>query len=310
MSAAPAREREAAQKRLPLSIIRAINASGAVPAGHRLPRLANAVGRVVKEWNRLGSQTAFYIKALGLVWDAVARYKRETLRLIADMSMGVGALALIGGTVAVVSTLTLSVGAFVAIQLFRSLSDIGVQALSGFASAYITTRFAAPTIAAIGLAATIGAGATAQLGAMRISEEIDALEVMGIRAITYLVSTRVVAGVVVSVPLWCVVTLAQFFATRALVVFSFGQSSGVYDHYFHTYLQPTDLIWALLEVVATAIVVMLIHTYYGFNASGGPAGVGEAVGRAVRASLAVAIAVNLAVAMAAYGVSGNFHLSG
>lgn len=310
MSAAPTRERATAQKRRPRNIMRAINATGAVPAAQRLPRLTNAVGRCVREWNRLGGQTAFYIKALGLVWDAIARYKRETLRLIADMSLGVGALALIGGTVAVVCTLTLSVGAFVAIQLFRSLSDIGVQALSGFASAYITTRFAAPTIAAIGLAATIGAGATAQLGAMRISEEIDALEVMGIRAITYLVSTRVVAGVVVSVPLWCVVTLAQFLATRTLVVFSFGQSSGVYDHYFHTYLQPTDLIWALLEVIATAVVVMLIHTYYGFNASGGPAGVGEAVGRAVRASLAVAIAVNLAVAMAAYGVSGNFHLSG
>ena len=310
MSAAPAREHTSSPKRPPRSIARATSGSGAVPSGPRLPRLAHAVGRFIAGWDRLGSQTAFYVKALGLVWDAIARYKKETLRLIADMSLGVGALALIGGTVAVVCTLTLSVGSFVAIQLFRSLSDIGVQALSGFASAYITTRFAAPTIAAIGLAATIGAGATAQLGAMRISEEIDALEVMGIRSITYLVSTRVVAGVLVSVPLWCVVTIAQFVATRTIVILAFGQSSGVYDHYFHTYLQPMDLVWALLEVIATAVVVMLIHTYYGFNASGGPAGVGEAVGRAVRASLAVAIAVNLAVAMAAYGVSGNFHLSG
>ncbi len=316
MSAAPAREGVTAPKNQPRKgtgqhgARRAVPVGGAAPSGARLPRLTNTARRFAEGWNRLGSQTAFYIKALGLVWDALVRYKLEILRQIADMSLGVGALALIGGTVAVVCTLTLSVGSFVAIQLFRSLSDIGVQALSGFASAYITTRFAAPTIAAIGLAATIGAGATAQLGAMRISEEIDALEVMGIRAITYLVSTRVIAGVLVSVPLWCIVTLAQFVATRFIVVFSFGQSSGVYDHYFHTYLQPTDLVWALLEVIATAVVVMLIHTYYGFNASGGPAGVGEAVGRAVRASLAVAIAVNLAVAMAAYGVAGNFHLSG
>src|SRR5271170_4173014 len=76
----------------------------------------------------------------GITWEAVVRYKVETLRLIANMSLGVGALAVIGGTVVIVTTLTMSVGGLVAIQLFRSLSDVGVQALSGFASAYINTR--------------------------------------------------------------------------------------------------------------------------------------------------------------------------
>jgi phospholipid/cholesterol/gamma-HCH transport system permease protein len=282
----------------------------AAPAGHRLPRLTRAVQGFMDGWNRLGSQTAFYVKALSLTWEAVVRYRTETLRLIANMSLGIGALALIGGTVVIVTTLTMSVGSFIGIQLFRTLSDIGVQALAGFASAYINTRIGSPLISAIGLAATIGAGATAQLGAMRINEEIDALEVMGIRTITYLVSTRVVAGVVVTVPLWTIATLAGYLATRMLVVLAFGQAPGVYDHYFHTYLQPTDLIYSMLQVIGTAITVMLVHTYYGFNASGGPAGVGEAVGRSVRASLVVAISVTLAVAMAAYGVSGNFHLSG
>ena len=97
----------------------------------------------------------------GLCGEAIVRYKVETLRLIANMSLGVGALAVIGGTVVIVTTLTMSVGGLVAIQLFRSLSDVGVQALSGFASAYINTRLAAPLVACIGLAATIGAGATA-----------------------------------------------------------------------------------------------------------------------------------------------------
>jgi phospholipid/cholesterol/gamma-HCH transport system permease protein len=282
----------------------------AAPAAARFPQLTNSVRGFVEGWNRLGTQTAFYARALALVWDALVRYKGETLRLIANMSLGVGALAIIGGTVVVVTTLVMSTGSFVGIQLYRSLSDIGVEALSGFASAYINTRFAAPLTAAVGLAATIGAGATAQLGAMRINEEIDALEVMGIRTITYLASTRIVAGVVVTVPLWAIASLAGYFATRALVVFAFGQAPGVYDHYFYTYLQPTDLIWSMLQVMVTATVVMLMHTYYGFNATGGPAGVGEAVGRSVRASLTVAVTVQLAVAMAAYGVSGDFNLSG
>jgi phospholipid/cholesterol/gamma-HCH transport system permease protein len=282
----------------------------AAPSGLYLPRLTNTVRGFVNAWNRLGSQTAFYVRATGLVWEAMVRYKTEILRLIANMSLGVGALAIIGGTVVIITTLTMSTGSLVGIQLYRSLSDVGVQALSGFASAYINTRIVSPLIADIGLAATIGAGATAQLGAMRINEEIDALEVMGIRTVTYLASTRLVAGVVVVIPLWCMAALAGFLATRSLVIFAYGQAPGVYDHYFRTYLQPTDLFWSLLQVVASAIAIMLVHTYYGFNASGGPAGVGEAVGRAVRASLVVAVAVTLAVALAAYGVSGDFNLSG
>ena len=73
---------------------------------------------------------------------------------------------------------------------FASLGDIGVEALTGFFAAFINVRIAAPVTAGIALAATIGAGATAQLGAMRISEEIDALEVMAINSMSYLVSTR------------------------------------------------------------------------------------------------------------------------
>lgn len=279
------------------------------PAATR-PRLTNSARGFARGWNRLGSQTAFYIRALGSTWEAVARYQTETLRQIANMSLGVGALAVIGGTVVIVTTLTLSTGGLVAIQQYRSLSDVGVQALTGFASAYVNTRLGAPLIAEVGLVATIGAGATAQLGAMRINEEIDALEVMGIRSMSYLVSTRVVAGAIVVMPLWCLATLAGYLATRTLVIFAYGQAPGVYDHYFRTYLQPMDLIWSWLQVIVAAVAIMLVHTYYGFNASGGPAGVGEAVGRAVRASLVVAIALTLAVALAAYGVSGNFNLSG
>jgi phospholipid/cholesterol/gamma-HCH transport system permease protein len=167
-----------------------------------------------------------------------------------------------------------------------------------------------PLVAGIGLAATIGAGSTAQLGAMRISEEIDALEVMGIRSIAYLASTRVIAGVAVVIPLYCVAVLMAFLATRVGTTFVYGQSTGVYDHYFNTFLNPTDLIWSFLQAVAMAIVIMLVHTYYGFNATGGPAGVGEAVGRAVRTSLVSAVFVTLFVSLAIYGQSGNFHLSG
>jgi phospholipid/cholesterol/gamma-HCH transport system permease protein len=274
------------------------------------PRVRRTARQWVQSWNKVGEQTSFYSQTLRSVGDAVVHYKIEILRLIAQMSLGTGALALIGGTVVIVGFLTLSAGALIAVQGYNLLAGVGVEALTGFISAYLNVRIIAPLNAGIGLAATIGAGATAQLGAMRISEEIDALEVMGIRAIAYLASTRVVAGVLVVIPLYCVAVLMSFLAARVGTTLVYGQSTGVYDHYFKTFLNQTDLIWSFFMAICMAVIVMVIHTYYGFTATGGPAGVGEAVGRAVRASLITVVFVTLVISLSVYGQSGNFHLAG
>ena len=101
-----------------------------------------------------------------------------------------------------------------------------------------------------------------------------------------------------------------FLAARLGTTFIYGQSTGVYDHYFNTFLNPTDLIWSFFQAVAMAVVIMLVHTYYGYTATGGPAGVGEAVGRAVRTSLVIAAIVIVFISLAIYGQSGNFNLAG
>ncbi len=274
------------------------------------PRVRRTVGGCVDGLIRIGSQSQFYFQTLGSIRDAFVNYRLEILRLIAQMSLGTGALAVIGGTVVIVGFLTLSTGALVAVQGYNQFANVGVEALTGFASAYFNVRLIAPVIAGIGLAATIGAGATAQLGAMRINDEIDALEVMGIRSVAYLASSRVVAGVVVVIPLYCVAVLTAFWAARFGTTAIYGQSSGVYDHYFNTFLQPTDIVWSFLQGVVMAVVIMLVHTYYGFTATGGPAGVGEAVGRAVRTSLISAVIVVLFLSLAIYGQSGHFRLAG
>ncbi|OBG57400.1 MULTISPECIES: ABC transporter permease [unclassified Mycobacterium] len=259
---------------------------------------------------KLGEQTAFYGQSLANIADAVRRYPGELLRLIAEMGMGTGALAVIGGTVGIIGFLTLTTGALVAVQGYDTLSNVGVEALTGFLSAFLNVRMIAPCTAGLALAATIGAGATAQLGAMRINEEIDALEVMGIRAITYLSSTRIIAGILVVIPLYAVAVLMSFIAAKFLTIYSYGQSRGVYEHYFSTFLRPTDLFWSFLAALTMATGVMVVHTYYGFTATGGPAGVGEAVGRSVRSSMIVTAFVCLAISLSVYGQSGNFNLSG
>ena len=272
--------------------------------------MRRAATRFVDSGRQVGDQTAFNVKALLSVPEAIRRYPAELLRLIAVMGMGTGALAVIGGTVVIVGFLTLSTGALIAVQGYNTLSNVGIEALTGFLGAFLNVRFIAPATAGVALAATIGAGATAQLGAMRINEEIDALESMGIRPIPYLVSTRIVAGVLAVIPIYTVAVLMSFFATRFGTTVIYGQSSGVYDHYFSTFLQPMDLVWSFIEALAMAAAIMTVHTYYGFNASGGPAGVGEAVGRAVRASITAGVFILLSITLSVYGQSGNFYLSG
>jgi phospholipid/cholesterol/gamma-HCH transport system permease protein len=276
----------------------------------RAPRMARVARSWTKAYNRLALQVQFYVRTIGSAGDAVLNYRHEVMRLVAVMGLGTGALAVIGGTVVIVGFLDLANGALIAVMGYNQFSDIGVEALTGFASAFFNTRAITPATTAVALSATIGAAATAQLGAMRINEEIDALEVIGVRTLSYLVSSRLIAGVVVVVPLYCVGVLCSWTAARFGTTFIYGQSVGVYDHYFSTFLNPTDVVWSFVQSVAMAMVIMLVHTYYGYTASGGPAGVGEAVGRAVRTSMVITAFVVTTIVLAVYGQTGNFHLSG
>lgn len=274
------------------------------------PNLFQQLSRPAKGLGSIGEHTLFYVRALAGVPHALVHFRREVIRLIAEISMGAGTLAMIGGTVVIVGFLTLAAGGTLAVQGYSSLGNIGIEALTGFLAAFINVRISAPVVAGIGLAATFGAGVTAQLGAMRINEEIDALDAMAIRPVEYLVSTRIVAGMIAITPLYSIAVILSFLASKLTTVVLFGQSAGLYEHYFSTFLNPMDLLWSFLQAILMAIAVLLVHTYYGYFASGGPSGVGVAVGNAVRTSLIVVISVTLLVSLAIYGANGNFNLSG
>jgi phospholipid/cholesterol/gamma-HCH transport system permease protein len=251
----------------------------------------------------VGHVAWFVVTAIGSIGHALRYYRKEMLRLIAEIGMGTGAMAVIGGTVAIVGFVTLSGSSLVAIQGF------GVEAFTGFFAALINVRIAAPVVAGQALAATVGAGATAELGAMRISEEIDALEVMGIKSVSYLVSTRIMAGFVVIIPLYAMAIIMSFLSAQVTTTFFYGQSIGTYEHYFRTFLRPDDVFWSFVQAIIISVIVMLNHCYYGYFASGGPVGVGEAVGRSMRASLVAIVCVVLFASLALYGVDPNFNLT-
>ena len=272
--------------------------------------LRHAAGRPLRTLDALGGQLSFYLRALAWTPRTLRRYRREVARLLAEVSFGTGALAVIGGTVGVIAFLAFFTGTEVGLQGYAALNQLGTSAYSGFVSAYFNTREIAPLIAGIALAATVGCGFTAQLGAMRISEEIDALEVMAVPSLPFLVTSRIIAGLVAIVPLYVIGLFASYFATRLIVTGYYGQSAGTYDHYFHLFLPPYDVLWSFGKVLIFAVVIILIHCYYGYHASGGPAGVGVAVGRAVRTSIVAINVVDLLASMAIWGATTTVRLAG
>jgi phospholipid/cholesterol/gamma-HCH transport system permease protein len=258
----------------------------------------------------LGEELAFFLRALAWTPKTVVRYKKEILRILAEVTLGSGALAVIGGTVGVITAMCFFTGTEVGLQGYAALNQIGTAAFSGFVSAYFNTREIAPLVAGIALAATVGCGFTAQLGAMRISEEVDALEVMAVPSLPFLVSTRIVGGLIAIIPLYVVGLVSSYYATRLTVTQFFGQSTGTYDYYFHEFLPAQDVLWSFGKVLVFAVTVILIHCYHGYNASGGPAGVGVAVGRAVRTSIVAINVIDLFLSMAIWGASTTVRLAG
>src|SRR5918992_3080789 len=161
----------------------------------------------------LGEHLGFYVRALGDIPFALRR-RSEIIRHISDITIGAGALIAGAGTAGVIFFMAFFTGTQVGLEGFKGLELIGAEAFTGFVSAFANTREITPLIAGVTLAAQVGAGFTAEIGAMRVNEEIDALEVMAVRPVPYLVSTRIIAALVAILPLYLVSLFASYFRDR------------------------------------------------------------------------------------------------
>ena len=274
-----------------------------------------SIGRELVREGRMGieergDQLLFYIKALAWTPRAIRRYKREILNILAEVAFGIGGLSVIAGTVGVIAFMAFFAGTEVGIQGYASLSQIGVAKFTAFISAYFNTREVAPLVSGIALAATVGCGYTARLGAMRISEEIDALEVMAVPSLPFLVTTRMVAGFIAVIPLYIVALSASYLSPRLITTLIYGQSVGTYDHYFLQFLPPIDMLWSFFKLMFLAVGIILVHCYYGYTASGGPAGVGTAVGKAIRTSIVFIVVADFFLSFAIWGSTTTVRITG
>ena len=272
---------------------------------------ASGAGRIRQppSYEGLSGQLTFYWQAVKSLPKAL-HYRRQIGGTVSDITIGVGALVVGAGTFFVIFSMAFFTGTQVGLQGFQGLRSIGAEAFTGLVSSWANTREITPLVAGVALAAQIGTSFTAEIGAARISEEIDALETMAVPSMVYVVGTRIWAAIITIIPLYLAALFASFIATELIVTKFYSLSGGTYTHYFHLFLPPIDVVYSLIKAVVFAIVVTMIHCYFGYTASGGPAGVGTASGRAIRASIVAVVVLNLFLSLLMWGGNETVKIAG
>jgi phospholipid/cholesterol/gamma-HCH transport system permease protein len=259
---------------------------------------------------RLGHLLVFFVRAVAAVPIALRQYRSEFVRLLSDIAWGNGSLVVGGGTAGVAIVLGITVGALVGIEGYNFLDLLGLGPATGIISSLVNTRELAPIAASLAFATQAGCRFTAQLGSMRIAEEIDALDSLAVRPIPYLVTTRLLASVIAVIPLYGACLAVSYLTTQLVVYLISGGSTGSYLHYFTLMLAGRDIVFSVIKTVIFVWISSTVQCYYGFYASGGPEGVGVAAGHAMRASITAVIVVNMLLTMALWSIDSGARFGG
>lgn len=259
---------------------------------------------------RLGHMLLFFVRAIVAVPSVLRQYRAEFVQLLSNIAWGNGSIVVGGGTAGVAVVLGFTAGALVAVEGYNFLNLLGLGPATGIISSLVNTRELAPIMASLAFAMQAGCRFTAQLGAMRIAEEVDALESLAIRPIPYLVTTRLMASVVAVIPLYVACLAVTYLTCQVVAELISGGSVGPYLHYFTMMLSAKDIAYSVLKCVVFVWLSSTVQCYYGFYATGGPEGVGVAAGHAMRASITVVIMVNMLLTMALWSIDAGARFGG
>lgn len=278
--------------------------TGSTTATTGITRLGRSMNeRLTTAIATFGQIVVFVGKTFALLPTTIRHYRKQTFKTMNDMAWGSGSIIVDGGVVSLMFFLGIAVGSVVAIMAFMAFDLLGFGALTGIINSFGNIRVVAPIITGIGFAAQAGCRMTAEIGAMRISEEIDATETMGLRAIPFVVGTRLIGGMLVVLPSYLMALVVSFITGGLIVKLFHEQPEGTYDHYFAQFISIPDLLASVAKALIFCAVITIIHCYYGYFASGGPAGVGAASGRAIRASLVAIVVLNFLMTVAIWGLN-------
>ena len=227
------------------------------------------------DWlSSFGEIAKFAGRILGQVYSLrVFRFFGETLRQ--------AGILIVSSTI-VIWGLVFIIGLQCGIEGAYFSRSVGAPSNAGVFAAWCDLREVVPYAFGYMMAAKVGTGIVAELGSMRISDEIDALEVMGIDSVLFLCATRLLASWLVLPFVYLAAVGAGFFASYLAVVEQIGEvSSGGYFLIFWMFQNPPDLLYSLIKGMVMATAIVLVGCYYGYNASGGPVGVGTATAKSM-----------------------------
>jgi phospholipid/cholesterol/gamma-HCH transport system permease protein len=241
------------------------------------------------------------------MWAALVGVKR--LGPLAAEVLRQAAIIATGSTLVIVFV-TFLIGGSCGVEASFVGQQIGAGIAAPFFAAVCTVRDIVPVLFGMILAAKVGCGMVAELGAMRVNEEVDALEAMGISSIAYLVSTRLVAASIVIPPVYlAAVAAAQFGAWLTSLVRYHAVSVGTYRVAFFIGFHPIDLLYSLVKGVAIFLVVLATALYYGYRVRGGPVEVGEAAARSMRVNLVLIALMNGITSLILWGFKPPFPIA-
>lgn len=243
-----------------------------------------------------GEYASFVLAGLAGI-RKVGQYSSEALRQAALIA---------SGSVLILVFISFAAGATCGLEGSAISRALGTGIAAPIFAAFCTTREVVPFIFGFMVAAKIGGGIVAQLGSMRVNEEIDAMEVMGISSMTYLVSTRMLAAMVM-LPIAYLVGLAAAQAAAWMASFvRFGDvSQGTWEFAFYTALDPIDIVYSVIKGMVLSGAVILTALYYGYRVRGGPVEVGVATAKSMAANLIVVTVLNMVMTFVFWGFDPN-----
>lgn len=223
----------------------------------------------------------------------VGNYTAEVLRQIG---------LFVSGSVLVIVFVSFIAGASCGIAAEAIGQAVGVGIAGPLFSSFCVGREVVPFIFGFIVAAKVGGGIVAQIGAMRVNEEVDAMEIMGIPAITYLISTRMAAAMVV-MPVAYLLSLAAGMSASWLASFvrSGTVSQGTWEFVFYTVTSPKDLIYTMIKGVVLSTAVITVACYYGYRVRGGPVEVGTATAQSMAVNLILVTVLNMIMTFLFWG---------
>lgn len=244
-----------------------------------------------------GDIVRFSLRLLSEVPTTIRHYPAETTRQMGE---------LLRSNALVLLLMLFMLGAMLGITGTFLLESLGLNSYSASLPAIAIMRGVGEIVFGWILAAKYGCGIVAELGAMRISEEIDAMEVMGVPSVPFLLSTRVVASIVTLPALFVTGLGASFIASKLFFVDALNAvSSGGFYSLLFLFQGPRDLIISIVWATLTGVVVTLVACYYGYHAHGGPVGVGRATAQAMLVNLVLISLIAMAMSQLFYANNGG-----